>query len=377
MSETVVSTKPSLKTQRESGIELFRIITMLLIVAHHYVVNSSVLELTKVDPLNMSSLFLFLFGGWGKMGINCFVLITGYFMCTSRITTKKFVKLLSEVMFYKIIIYLIFLISGYQSFNIKLLIKAILPFYSINTNFTGCFLLFYLTIPFLNILTRNMKEGQHLALIGLLSFMYIIFGTLPFFSVAMNYVSWYIVLYFIASYVRLYPKKIFGKTWLWGIATLFLFIVSALSIVVCTWLGGKLERDLTFYFVADSNKILAVVLAFSAFMFFKNLKIRSNRFINTVASCTFGVLLIHANSYTMRQWLWQTLCKVPQMYGSQWLVLHAFGCVLSIFIVCAIIDFFRSMLIEKPLIRCFDKYFIAIDNFIQNGKKKDTVIKEK
>ena len=28
--------------ERESGIELFRIITMLLIIAHHYVVNSGV-----------------------------------------------------------------------------------------------------------------------------------------------------------------------------------------------------------------------------------------------------------------------------------------------------------------------------------------------
>lgn len=30
----------SMSVQRESGIELFRIVTMLVIVAHHYVVNS-------------------------------------------------------------------------------------------------------------------------------------------------------------------------------------------------------------------------------------------------------------------------------------------------------------------------------------------------
>lgn len=33
--------------QRESGIELFRIIAMLLIVAHHYVVNSGVTQLLE------------------------------------------------------------------------------------------------------------------------------------------------------------------------------------------------------------------------------------------------------------------------------------------------------------------------------------------
>ena len=104
--------KPVVKV-RESNLELFRIITMILIIAHHYVVNSG---LTLADgPINTNllswqSIFLLLFGAWGKTGINCFVLITGYFMCTSRITLKKFIKLLFEVMFYRIIIYLIFLI---------------------------------------------------------------------------------------------------------------------------------------------------------------------------------------------------------------------------------------------------------------------------
>lgn len=35
-----LSDKLEAKKRRDSGIELFRIITMLLIVAHHYVVNS-------------------------------------------------------------------------------------------------------------------------------------------------------------------------------------------------------------------------------------------------------------------------------------------------------------------------------------------------
>ena len=97
--------------QRESGLELFRIITMLLIVAHHYVVNS---ELWGAEgpimsaPMNGSSLFLLLFGAWGKTGINCFIFITGYFMCKSQITVKKFLKFLLEVELYKILFYVIF-----------------------------------------------------------------------------------------------------------------------------------------------------------------------------------------------------------------------------------------------------------------------------
>ena len=74
---------------RNSNIELFRIITMLLIVAHHYVVNSGLMPIVISDFPSKASTFLIFFGWAGKMGINCFVLITGYFMCTSQITLRK------------------------------------------------------------------------------------------------------------------------------------------------------------------------------------------------------------------------------------------------------------------------------------------------
>lgn len=73
---------------------------MLLIIAHHFVVNSGVLDKMYEAPLSANSIFLFLFGAWGKTGINCFMLITGYFLCKSNITLKKYIKLISEVLFY-------------------------------------------------------------------------------------------------------------------------------------------------------------------------------------------------------------------------------------------------------------------------------------
>lgn len=82
---------------RNSNLELYRIIVMLLIVAHHYVVNSGLITVMEETPLSARSIFFYLFGAWGKIGINCFVLITGYFMCKSQITLQKFMKLLLEV----------------------------------------------------------------------------------------------------------------------------------------------------------------------------------------------------------------------------------------------------------------------------------------
>ncbi len=351
----------AVKVERNSNLELYRIIVMLLIVASHYVVNSGLtsnVEPMYSNPLSCKSLFLLIFGGYGKTGINCFVLITGYFMCKSKITLKKFCKLLFEVMFYNIVIWIVFLIAGYETFSIKGLVYVLFPVTSIGSNFTACYLVFYLLIPFINILIHNMTERQHLVLLAILLFSYVVLGSFSWFSVTLNYVSWFIVLYLISSYIRLYEKPVFNKCALWGWVTLALFLLSVGSIVLRTWLvwvkGAKIYG--AYFLLADSNKILAVLLGVSSFLFFKNLRMKNSKIINTIAASTFGVLLIHANSNAMRKWLWQDLLDNVGMYQSKYMVLHAIGSVLAIFIICVIIDHMRIQLLEKPLFKQWDKY---------------------
>ncbi len=52
---------------RNSNLELYRIIVMLLIVAHHYVANSGLGSVLQENPLSERSLFFYLFGAWGKL----------------------------------------------------------------------------------------------------------------------------------------------------------------------------------------------------------------------------------------------------------------------------------------------------------------------
>ena len=135
---------------RDSSIELFRIITMLIIVAHHYVVNSGLSQMLVANAdMSMKNIFYWIFGWGGKTGINCFVFITGYFMCKSNISLKKFLKLFFEVEFYRILFFLVFTISGYQEFSITVFAKSIVPIFGIGTSFTPSFLVFFLFIPFL------------------------------------------------------------------------------------------------------------------------------------------------------------------------------------------------------------------------------------
>ena len=113
---------------------------MLLIVAHHFVVNSGVTDVMYKNQLSANSVFLFLFGAWGKTGINCFMLITGYFMCKSNITLRKYVKLISEVLFYNIVISLLFLVFGIGS--IKDVFEGLLIVRNVNSGTSPLVFLF-------------------------------------------------------------------------------------------------------------------------------------------------------------------------------------------------------------------------------------------
>ena len=347
------------KSPRSSNLELYRIICMLMIVAHHYLVNSGLYSLDGpllMYPNSLKTLFLKFFGMWGKTGINCFLMITGYYMCASKITIRKFVKLLSQIYFYKIVIYFIFLSGGYESLSISRSIKLLMPFYQFSSNFVGCFIAFYLLIPFLNILIHNMNEKQHRMLLCLLLLFYTILGSFPGFKITFNYITWFSIIYFIAAYIRLYPQKIFEKRSLWGCTTLLSMILAMIS--TC-FLHYPLEYD--------ANRFFAVVVAISSFLWFKNMNIKYSKLINAFGAATFGVLLIHANSNAMRTWLWKDTVDVVGHYTLPLgqLVLFSVGVVLAIFLICNLIDQLRIATLEKWFFNWYDRKLSSkVDAFV-------------
>lgn len=367
----VVASKPP----RSSNLELYRILCMLLIVAHHYVVNSGLTGsggLLMSDNTSANSIFLTLFGAWGKTGINCFLMITGYFMCTSKITFRKFLKLMGQIYLYRWVFFAIFLAAGYESISVSRIVKLIMPIWNIDTGFVSCFIVFWLTIPFLSILVQNMNQRQHQLLLLLTLGVYTICGTLPGFSIAFNYVSWFGVIFFIASYIRLYPHSIFERRSFWRWMTLLSIALAMASIIGLRLFFGE-RAKLGYYFVSDSNKFFAVAIAVCSFLWFKNMNLKYSKVINAIGAATFGVLLIHANSNAMRQWLWKDTVDVIGHYQTLTtgeLVLFSTGVVLAIFIICNLIDQLRIATLEKWFFRWYDNKLSAkADALIQRFTK--------
>lgn len=351
------------KKQRSSNLELYRIICMLMIVAHHYVVNSGLFDEggpLVTEPTSVNSLYLVLFGAWGKVGINCFLMITGYFMCTSTITFRKFLKLMLQIYLYKLLIFLILLVAGYENLSLLRIFYLIMPVRTFAVgDFVSCFIAFWLTIPFLNRLIHHLSEREHVILIILSLVLFTLLGSLPTFSVPVNYISWFGIIYFIASYYRLYPHPIFERRKFWGVMTLFVLFFSLVSVFVFHIFCGYKGLGYSYYFVRDSNKIFAVAFAVCSFLWFKNMNIQYSKVINAFGAGTFGVLLIHANSNAMRTWLWKDTVDCVGHYDMSLysLLLYSTGVVLVIFVVCNLIDQLRIATLEKCFFKWYDRKF--------------------
>lgn len=339
--------------KRDSNIELFRIFLMLMIISHHYVVNSGITDLFRYDEISANTIFLELWGWGGKCGINCFILITGYFMCKQSFSWLKFLKLVLEVEFYSIGIYLILSLGGVTSFNFIELSKSVLILpRDIGHGFTGSFIALYLLIPYINMCINQMTKKQHSVLLIILL---IIFTLIPTFLVThvYEYLGWYVTVYLIGSWIRLYPQEWMTNQKKVVVILVINYLLVVASILAMFYFGLQKHQIIQwdiYYFVSDSNKVFAVTMAVLLFCFFKNINIGCNKAINKIAATVFGVFLIHTSGDAMRHFLWNDLLKTPEFYHADSLYLHAFISALGVFSICSVIDMGRIMWIEKPIL---------------------------
>lgn len=345
------------RSARQSNLELMRIVLMLVIIAHHYVVNSGVMGV--LVPGTPNAIFLQLWSAWGKAAINAFVLITGYFMCTSRLTWIKVLKLWLEIKFYRIAIFAIMVALGYEALTFSSVTRVLFNLaLAVNAGFTASFMVFYLLIPLLNRVLDGINRLQLDRLLAMLLGIYVLAVTFLK-STAFTEVGWYAVLYLLAARFRLFPSAWTESARLGRCLLIASVAAGWLSMLALQAVGAANSR----YFIEDSSKIVAFAAGVSCFLFFKNIRIPHSRVINTLASAAFGVLCIHASSDAMRHVLWNVLLDVPAAYGLPFplLVLHAIGSAFGIYLVCAAIDLVRQAVLERPLFATLAAHREAIE----------------
>ncbi len=326
---------------RISSIELLRIFCMALIILHHYVVHTEF----DIEKLNFNVYVLQIISMGGKFACNIFILITGYFMITSKVNYKKIILLIGEMLFYSILFMMIGIVSGITKFNIKNFIKAIFPIFWGNW-FIIFYIMLYMLIPYINKLIEQLDE---ITFKKLLLTLFIILSIVPTFTAEawrFSNIDIFIFMYMLGAYIRLYhDNKLSIKTKIISIISIILLFLSPIFIDFISEIlhANKLLSKATYF--STQNSFLCIVASVSMFLIFKNIELKSN-FINWISSSVLGVYLISDNR-TISYWLWNELSPNATYLNSNFLITHVIVKVFFIFVVCTAIDKTRIILFEK------------------------------
>ena len=354
MEKSVQSTKI---INRNTSIELLRIISMIMIMFHHFAYHGN-FEWNFNEVTLPHLWYDFILMG-GKVGVDIFVLISGYFLIENTeklFQPKKLLKFWGQVVFYSIMTYLLSVMLRLNAFEIKQLIKVCLPITYPGWWFASTYFMLYLIHPFLNKLLHGLSktEYQYLILMMVLCWSIIPTATTQLFE--SNSLLWFVTLYGIAGYVNLYGgnQKLQSKHYF----SLY-FMVLIITYTVSTtflFLGTKKEEWSTHaidFFEIERLPIL--LMAITLFMGFVTLKMNYHKWINMIASATFGVNLIHDSSY-IRYYLWTNIFKINQYQDSTFLILYSILVVFILYVSCTMIDLIRKKLVEKPYMLFVNHY---------------------
>jgi Acyltransferase family. len=316
---------------------------MLLIIAHHLAVHTSF----TFENVHIKYIVYFLSLG-GKIGVNSFILLTGYLLIDKKINLKNLYRIWIDVLFYLIVIQVFFYFydSNYFSNDIKILFFPITYYWFIRTYFIMSIILYFLDF--------NYKERKRYLkfIITLIVFWSIIS---PVFNINLDYsnVLWFILLYFIGGYIKLYVKKIKNNYW-YLCGSIFFYFLIFIRTINSPSVFEENQYIITRYIGMDDFFVL--LASIFLILFFSNLDVSYNKYINIVSSTTFGIYLIHDNG-SVRSFLWNNYFRLFEITKSKDLILNSIGIIFLIFFICMIIDLIRKFIIEILLKKKIDQFY--------------------
>lgn len=340
---------------RKSNFELLRILSMLLIIAHHFSVHGAFAD--TVTTLTVGHVWAQCMEIGGKLGVNIFVLISGYFLCTSdRLKIGKVIKLLSQVVLYSVGLYVVTtIISPDLHLTVKSALRACFPITYGEWWFASTYFVLFLLSPYLNKLLATLTPAAHR---GMLVLLFVCWSVIPAIfdrSYQSNHLLWFVFLYAVAAYIRKNETafSLSGKRGLWLTGAAFLVAFSL--VVVFDLLGGDFAKEATRHFEMQQPMMLA--MAVLMFITFKNLSIPYLPAINFISQTTFGIYLLHDYD-VIRRLLWRDWLAGADHVSSPYFIPYSLLCVIAVFVMGALVELLRIYAFERWWMRLVDR---AID----------------
>jgi len=344
--------------KRNHGLDALRCIAMIMVVILHYLDKGDVLRpLSDKGDFLVSHHIAWFLEALCIVAVNLYMLMSGYLLYKGTFKLSRLLGLVGKVWLYSVIVGLIGIALKLpnETVDTYFILRLLFPV-SMNTYwFMTAYIFFYLLVPVLGYAARLMsREKMKLLLIGLIVFHVIIKSVSPFKltgdASGMD-AMWYIVLYFVAVYIRRFTK--------WGdedtsgeqkgfMSTPFPGLI--LYLAGCLLIYGEAMLLRSIYIKTDNlsyilnisyayNHVLVLAASVALFTFFLKIKVSKKAGIvfEFLGKYSLGVYLLHENLSIRYAWERLFGCdKITGVIGSLVMPLIA-GIV--IFITGVLIEF--------------------------------------
>ncbi len=354
-----------MKKTRQYGLDILRIMSMVLITVIHYVAYSGIMSQPDITVYNRA--ILSVFSGLSVVAVNIFILITGYFSYQKLPNIKRVVALWVQVIVVGIIATLIAAIALKKQIGITTLLKTIFPFSTMHYWFFTMYIILMLASPILNLVISKLDEVQQKMVCIIGFFVLCVFLTSNPFIDDIYYIAssrgivWLSYLYFVGAGIKKYNWNFLGKFNLLTVLCL-LFAVCILKYLQKDSVGNCI--------LLDANAVLPFALSLLLFILFRNIHIKS-KFIGNVISklsaCSFLVYIIQEHN-VLRDWYWN-LFSINSYADSPYMIVNLIISLVALWPIALIIQWaFEKVL---PIIDLIYEKVVKGINKICGAKRKD------
>ena len=345
------------RSERNMGVELFRIVSMLLVILLHLMRHGAVRVYT--EDLSVNYQVAWFLETIGYCSVNCYAVISGFANVKTKFKFRRFAYLWVET------VVLILSITALAHFFIPSIeverdwwLNAIFPLTRRELWYFCAYFFLYPLIPLLNKGLLSLNRWQHIAIIFWLQVptVFKLIMHKDNYNLGAGYSTiWLICLYVIGAYFRIYGAPKWAK---WFV-TLPAFFLSAFAAwfkfiyVEKQYALGLIAEDSTLYEYRDNwisyVSPFMVIMATSLLVFFMQVPVKRKlikKFIGSVSKTTWGVFVLHVCS---AGWYWETVWHSFRVYADYptWkMVLCSFGAVLAIFCATSLFAFDVTYLIK-------------------------------
>lgn len=330
--------------QRNSNLELLRIISMSGIVIMHYFGMGGVAQ--QVVFPHISWFLVHSLNSFSIPLVNCFVLITGYFLVTKTVLSlRKPVELLILTAFYGGLSWLIALLCGQEVMSLRGIAEALFPFIRGSRWFVETYIILILFAPFLNVVLLQLKREHYRLLLaiqlGLFCIWYSVGFSAPVLDDGYGILN-FITLYLLGGYIRLHGSD-FER-----LSRRLCFVVYA---------GCALTTFVLNYFINPNGYafVTNVVGSTAIFLGFLKWDLGVRPAINRISASAFDLYFVHSDFNTSRL-LFSGLLGARFVADTIWMLPHLLLVIPVVWVMGYAAYRLRIRLFARTIDRLLDRF---------------------